>query len=174
MIFLKLCQCLNFAFSMLHMSHMTQHGCAQVCIGVRECVRVWWVCSYVCAQLCVRNEFSEYLLETRFLTSGNYSTHPLRILLTKYWLPWAVSRTFIHTFKSAINSSAHFEPFWIMIESVESTEKLREKFRLSREFSTNHDRDSAFFLLTKTTKMAMLYLRPVPCNHWIVKLLSSL
>ena len=54
----------------------------------------------------VWDEFSEYLLETRFLTSGNYSTHPLRILLTKYWLPWAVSRTFIRTFKSAINSSA--------------------------------------------------------------------
>ena len=63
-----------------------------------------------------------------------------------------------------------------MIESVESTEKLREKFRLSREFSTNHDRDSAFFLLMKTTKqaMAMLYLRSVPRNLWIVKLLSSL
>ena len=48
-----------------------------------------------------------------------------------------------------------------MIESVESTEKLREKFRLWREFSTNHDRDSAFSLLTNTTKptkMAMLYL----------------
>ena len=38
-----------------------------------------------------------------------------------------------------------------MIESVESTEKLREKFRLLWEFSINHDRDSALFLLTKTT-----------------------
>ena len=28
---------------------------------------------------CAQDEFSEYILETRFLTSANYSTHPLRI-----------------------------------------------------------------------------------------------
>ena len=28
---------------------------------------------------CVWDEFSEYLLETRFLTSANYNPHPLRI-----------------------------------------------------------------------------------------------
>ena len=77
---------------MLHMSHVTNdttwvcagvHRCAHVCIGVRECVRVWRVCSCVCkcVQVCVRDEFSEYLLETRFLTSANYSTHPLRIFI---------------------------------------------------------------------------------------------
>ena len=57
------------------MLHMTQHGCAQVCIGVRECVRVWrgcscvcrcvqvfaavrgyiWVCACVCAGVCEMN-----------------------------------------------------------------------------------------------------------------------
>ena len=32
---------------------------------------------------CVQDEFSEYLLETRFLTSANYNTHPLRIFFLK-------------------------------------------------------------------------------------------
>ena len=74
--------------------------CAQVCAGVRRCARVCTgvrmytsVCCarlYLgvskCAQVCMCvckckwDELSEYLLETRFLTSANYSTHPLRIL----------------------------------------------------------------------------------------------
>ena len=35
----------------------------------------------VCAGVyrCVRDEFSEYLMETRFLTSANYNPHPLPI-----------------------------------------------------------------------------------------------
>ena len=76
------------------------HVCVRVCAGVRRCalvctgVRVYTsvrCCAWLylgvskCAQLCmcvcecVWDEFSEYLLETRFLTSANYSTHPLRI-----------------------------------------------------------------------------------------------
>ena len=43
----------------------------RVCVGVRVCVRG--------VLGCVRDELSEYLLETRFLTSANYNTHPLRI-----------------------------------------------------------------------------------------------
>ena len=46
-----------------------------------------------------------------------------------------------------------------MIDSVECTKKLRQKFRLWREFSTNRYRDSALFMfeailkqLPKTTK----------------------
>ena len=31
----------------------------------------------------VSDEISEYLLETRFLTSANYNTHPLRIFSVK-------------------------------------------------------------------------------------------
>ena len=74
-----------FKLCLQHVTHVT-NDTTWVCTGVRECVRVWWVCSCVCkcAQVCVQNEFSEYLLETRFLTSANYSTHPLRIFLL--WL----------------------------------------------------------------------------------------
>ena len=48
--------------------------CARLYLGVSKCAQV---CMCVCE--CVWDEFSEYLLETRFLTSANYSTHPLRI-----------------------------------------------------------------------------------------------
>ena len=70
------------------MSLMVVHGCARVCMGVRRCA---WVCAGVrgcarvsvgecgCVRVCVWDEFSEYLLETRFLTSANYNPHPLRI-----------------------------------------------------------------------------------------------
>ena len=69
-------------------------GCGQVCAGVcgcgfsvsvRECVwvkRVYaGVHEWVGIHGFVQEEFSEYLLETRFLTSANYNPHPLRILL---------------------------------------------------------------------------------------------
>ena len=72
-----------FKLCLQHVTHVTchkwhnmgVHRCALVCLSV------WGSggCAPVCAQVCVRNEFSEYLLETRFLTSANYSTHPLRI-----------------------------------------------------------------------------------------------
>ena len=45
------------------------NGCVQVCAGVYRCV---W------------DEFSEYLLETRFLTSANYNTHLLRIFFLEF------------------------------------------------------------------------------------------
>ena len=48
--------------------------CVRLCLGVSKCAQV---CMCVCG--CVWDEFSEYLLETRFLTSANYDTHPLRI-----------------------------------------------------------------------------------------------
>ena len=33
---------------------------------------------------CIYDEFSEYLLETRFLTSANYNTHPLQIFFIRF------------------------------------------------------------------------------------------
>ena len=86
------------------------HRCAHVCIGVRECVRVWWVCSCVCkcAQVCVRDEFSEYLLETRFLTSANYSTHPLRIfysLILEYMLTSCIFEDTVEKVRIVVNTT---------------------------------------------------------------------
>ena len=51
-------------------------GCGRVCAGVHGCQ---WVSG--CVRVCVWDEFSEYLLETRFLTSANYNPHPLRIFM---------------------------------------------------------------------------------------------
>ena len=56
--------------------------CAQLYLGVSKCAQV---CMCVCG--CVWDEFSEYLLETRFLTSANYSTHPLRIFSYLHFKP---------------------------------------------------------------------------------------
>ena len=61
-----------FKLCLQHVTHVTNdknvtntmYGCVWVCMGVR---------------VCVCDEFSEYLLETRFLTSANYNPHPLRI-----------------------------------------------------------------------------------------------
>ena len=47
--------------------YMSVHNCVWVCMGLFGCVWEWW------------DKYSEYLLETRFLTSANYNTHPLRI-----------------------------------------------------------------------------------------------
>ena len=56
---------------MLHMSQMIKMS--QIpCMGVHGY-------AWVCAGVCVCDEFSEYLLETRFLTSANYNPHPLGI-----------------------------------------------------------------------------------------------
>ena len=70
------------------------HKCVWVIMGGR--VQVFtamrsyaWLHTGVsgCAQvrICVWDEFSEYLLETRFLTSANYNTHPLRIFFIGLW-----------------------------------------------------------------------------------------
>ena len=48
------------------------HGFARVCMGMFGYV---WLC--VDMHGCVQDELSEYLLETRFLTSANYNMHPL-------------------------------------------------------------------------------------------------
>ena len=67
---------------MLHKSQMTQMSQMSF-MGVLG----WWVCMGVHGCEWVRlagwvwDEFSEYLLETRFLTSPNYNTHPLQIFL---------------------------------------------------------------------------------------------
>ena len=52
-----------------------------------RCVRYARVCMGVCgsaqvsASVCVLDEFSEYLLETRVNTSADFNTYPIRILL---------------------------------------------------------------------------------------------
>ena len=47
-----------------------------VCAGVHGCV-----CKFVevcgCLQVCVLDEFSEYLLETRVNTSADFNTNPI-------------------------------------------------------------------------------------------------
>ena len=55
------------------------HGYVQVCLGVQGCAQV---CAEVCGclQVYVWDEYSEYLLETRVLTSADFNTYPIRIL----------------------------------------------------------------------------------------------
>ena len=60
------------------------YRCAEVCVGVHECVQVCsgvcgyaWVCKGMCR--CIWDEFSEYLMETRILTSADFHTYPIRI-----------------------------------------------------------------------------------------------
>ena len=53
--------------------------CARVCAGVRGCARVIaGLCGSLQVYVC--DEFSEYLLETRVLTSADFNTYPIRIL----------------------------------------------------------------------------------------------
>ena len=70
--------------------------CSRVCVGVRGCAgggvhRCAWVwegvgrrgvrgCALVYA--CVWDEFSEFFLETRVLTSADFNIYPIRILLS--------------------------------------------------------------------------------------------
>ena len=51
-----------------------------VCAGVHGCV---WKSAEVCEclRVCVLDEFSEYLLETRVNTSADFNTYPIRIFL---------------------------------------------------------------------------------------------
>ena len=67
------------------------HGCALVYAGVQVCRggpgRVWkcsgvWVCMGMGGR--VWDEFSEYLLETRVLTSADFNTYPIQIFISKY------------------------------------------------------------------------------------------
>ena len=60
--------------------------CAQVCANVHTCTWVcagWsgWVCVEVrgCLRVCVLDEFSEYLLETRLNTSAVFIMYPILI-----------------------------------------------------------------------------------------------
>ena len=55
-------------------------GYMQVCAGVHRCALV---CAGICMGVqCVRDEFSEFLLENRVPTSADYNTDPIRILDT--------------------------------------------------------------------------------------------
>ena len=62
-------------------------GYAQVCAGKRKCtymykgVRGWVRYARVSASVCVLDEFSEYLLETRVNTSADFNTYPIWIFL---------------------------------------------------------------------------------------------
>ena len=47
-------------------------GCVQVCMSMHGFL---WVCAMVC--IGVWDEFSEYLLETRVLTSADFNTYPI-------------------------------------------------------------------------------------------------
>ena len=44
--------------------------------------REWDGCAWVCA--CVRDEFSEFLLENRVPTSADFNTYPIRIFIIKF------------------------------------------------------------------------------------------
>ena len=52
--------------------------CAGVCAGVCGYVQVY---AGMCG--CMWDEFSEYLLETRVLTSADFNTYPIRIFYTR-------------------------------------------------------------------------------------------
>ena len=60
-------------------------GMCGVCAGVRKCTYMyvggWGVsgCVRGCLRVCVLDEFSEYLLETRGNTSADFNTYPIRI-----------------------------------------------------------------------------------------------
>ena len=60
------------------------HGCVRVCAGVRWCAQAF-MGVYRCVKVCtsvhgyVWDEFSEYLLETRVLTSADCNTYPIQI-----------------------------------------------------------------------------------------------
>ena len=57
--------------------------CVQVCVGMCSWVRYARVCAEVhgCLRVCVLDEFSEYLLETRVNTSADFNTYPIRIFI---------------------------------------------------------------------------------------------
>ena len=66
-------------------------GCTRVCAGVPKCTYMYvggcgmrgcaWVCAEVhgCPRVCLLDEFSEYLLETRVNTSADFNTYPIQI-----------------------------------------------------------------------------------------------
>ena len=74
--------------------------CAQVCMGGPGCV---WKCTHVCGYTwvcigkgdCVWDEFSEYLLETRVLTSADFNTYPIQIFLIE-WTNKKCNKLFLH------------------------------------------------------------------------------
>ena len=84
------------------------YKCSLLCAAMPGCKQV-----SICVCVCVWDEFSEYLLETRFLTSANYDTHPLRIFglyyilkLDPYQLPILSSLSVV----SLLRMILHFHP----------------------------------------------------------------
>ena len=72
-------------------------GMCGVCASVHTCTWVWvGVCRYArvctevrgCLQMCVLDEFSEYLLETRVNTSADFNTYPIRIFTFGMVFQW--------------------------------------------------------------------------------------
>ena len=100
------------------------HRCALVCVSV------WGSggCAPVCVQVCVQNEFSEYLLETRFLTSANYSTHPLRIFFQTLLLTLCFSNKYFSElfggFRSKMEISRRMA--WSLVMFANSRTVLRQ------------------------------------------------
>ena len=64
-------------------------GCERVCVGMCGMHRCVWKCAEVrgCLRVCVLEEFSEYLLETRVNTSADFNTYPIRIFYNNYNQP---------------------------------------------------------------------------------------
>ena len=61
--------------------------CAWGCLGMCGCVQVCeyaWVCTGI--RRCVWDEFSEYLLETRVLTSADFNTYSIRIFMISCYI----------------------------------------------------------------------------------------
>ena len=66
---------------------------------------------------CVWDEFSEYLLETRFLTSANYDTHPLRFFfprITKWFCTCSI-RSSYEVVGSLFNQSMKIQIIYVSI-----------------------------------------------------------
>ena len=57
--------------------------CARVCVGMHDCA---WMCADVhrCLRVYVWGEFSEYLLETRVLTSADFTSYPSELSLLTF------------------------------------------------------------------------------------------
>ena len=59
-----------------------------VCAGVHDCV---WKSEEVheCLRVCVLDEFSEYLLETRVNTSADFNTNPIQFFFYRIHFHWS-------------------------------------------------------------------------------------
>ena len=72
-----------------------------MCMGVLRSV---WVCAglprYAWMRVRVWDEFSEFLLENRVLTSADFNTYPIRIFnLPMCFIGWKLNKEFLHVFR---------------------------------------------------------------------------